>query len=54
MKKMTIMVTLVLLFGISLAVIIPFNLINEQRIKNGLTALKIDNGLQKVARIKTF
>ncbi|MBQ3423300.1 MAG: SH3 domain-containing protein [Romboutsia sp.] len=30
-----------------------FNLINEQRIKNGLTALKIDNGLQKVARIKT-
>lgn len=29
MKKMTIMVILVLLFGISLAIIIPFNLINK-------------------------
>lgn len=29
-----------------------FNLINEQRTKNGLEALKIDNEIQKVARIK--
>ena len=29
-----------------------FNLINAQRAKNGLPALKIDNELQKVARIK--
>ena len=29
-----------------------FNLINEQRTKNGLSALKIDSEVQKVARIK--
>ena len=29
-----------------------FNLINKQRINNGLTALKIDEEVQKVARIK--
>ena len=29
-----------------------FNLINEQRIKNGLSALKIDSEVQNVARIK--
>lgn len=29
-----------------------FNLINEQRTKNGLTALKIDSEVQNVARIK--
>ena len=29
-----------------------FNLINEQRTKNGLSALKIDGELQRVARIK--
>lgn len=29
-----------------------FNLINQQRKNNGLTALKIDNELQRVARIK--
>ena len=29
-----------------------FNLINQQRTKNGLSALKIDNELQRVARIK--
>lgn len=29
-----------------------FNLINKQRINNGLTALKIDNEVQKVAKIK--
>lgn len=29
-----------------------FNLINEQRTKNGLSALKIDDDLQNVARIK--
>ena len=29
-----------------------FNLINQQRTANGLSALKIDNELQKVARIK--
>ena len=29
-----------------------FNLINKQRTNNGLTALKIDNEVQKVARIK--
>ena len=29
-----------------------FNLINEQRIKNGLTALKNDSEVQRVARIK--
>ena len=29
-----------------------FNLINSKRIANGLSALKIDNELQKVARIK--
>ncbi|MBO5478648.1 MAG: SH3 domain-containing protein [Clostridia bacterium] len=29
-----------------------FNLINAQRTKNGLTALKIDNEVQRVARIK--
>lgn len=30
-----------------------FNLINEQRTKNGLSALKIDSEVQKVARIKS-
>ena len=29
-----------------------FNLINQQRIKNGLSALKVDSELQRVARIK--
>ena len=29
-----------------------FKLINEQRVANGLTALKVDNEVQKVARIK--
>lgn len=29
-----------------------FNLINQQRINNGLNALKIDNEVQKVARLK--
>ena len=29
-----------------------FNLINQQRINNGLSALKIDNEVQRVARIK--
>ena len=29
-----------------------FNLINKQRTNNGLTALKIDEEVQKVARIK--
>ena len=29
-----------------------FNLINEQRTKNGLSALKMDNEVQRVARIK--
>ena len=29
-----------------------FNLVNKQRIKNGLPALKIDNELQNVARVK--
>ena len=29
-----------------------FNLINQQRTQNGLTALKIDNEVQNVARIK--
>ncbi len=29
-----------------------FNLINQQRINNGLTALKVDEEVQKVARIK--
>lgn len=29
-----------------------FNLINEQRINNGLVALKVDNEVQRVARIK--
>lgn len=29
-----------------------FNLVNEQRVKNGLSALNIDNELQNVARVK--
>ena len=39
-------------YGLTADELETFNLVNEQRTKNGLTALKIDNELQRVARIK--